>query len=288
MMNRLLHCLGATVACIAMTLGLSAAARAQGVAMAVDRAGDVEVSAGGKSGRLNVLDYLPADAEVRLAAGASATLVYLATSQEWQFTGPGRYRLQAAQPSALQGAAPKARGVPAPSAQAMAKMEPAQRERMALGAVVMRATGPLRIVGPNGVDVLDMRPTLLWQAPDDQQVKVSVFGEESKKPVVQAVVSGSQWRVPAELPPGDYTWRAETVADQQPNQQATARTGRFTIIPDVDARRARIGAEPAGFSQRVARAVQLESEDLPHDALVLWRALAAERPEEESLRQWAK
>ena len=72
------------------------------------------------------------------------------------------------------------------------------------------------------------------------------------------------------------------------DQQPTARTGRFTIIADIDERRARIGAEPTGFAERVARAVQLESEDLPHDALILWRALAAERPEEESLRQWAK
>jgi len=284
MTNRLREFLAGAAACALLALGLHGAAHAQGVAMAVDRAGDVEVSAGGKSGRLNVLDYLPADAEVKLAAGASATLVYLGTSQEWQFTGPGRYKLQAAQPSALQGAAPRARGVPAPSAQAMAKMEPAQRERMALGAVVMRATGPLRLIGPNGVDVLGQRPTLLWQAPDQQQVRISIVGEESRKPVVQQVVSGNQWRVPADLPPGDYTWRAETMTDQQP----TARTGRFTIISDIDERRTRIGAEPTGFAQRVARAVHLESEDLPHDALILWRALAAERPEEESLRQWAK
>lgn len=276
--------LSLAASCVAMALAPHGVVHAQGVAMALDRAGDVDVSAGGKSGRLNVLDYLPAEAELKLAAGASATLVYLATSQEWQFAGPGRYKLQPAQPSTLQGAAPRARGVPAPSAQAMAKMEPAQRERMALGAVVMRATGPLRLVGPNGVDVLGQRPTFLWQAPDQQQVRISVFGEASKTPVVQATVTGNQWRAPADLPPGDYTWRAETVTDPQP----AARTGRFTVIADIDERRARIGAEPSGFAQRVARAVQLESEDLPHDALVLWRALAAERPEEESLRQWAK
>ena len=267
-------------------LGLAAAtANAQGVAMALDRTGDVEVAAGGKTGRLNVLDYLPPDAEVRLAADASATLVYLATSQEWQFAGPGRYRLQAAQPSVLQGAAPKARGVPAPSAQALAKMEPAQRERMALGAVVMRATGPLRIVSPANSDVLAQRPTLLWLAADKQAVRISVFGEDSKTtPLAQTVTAAMQWSVPTDLPPGDYTWRAEIVSDTP----SPARTGKFTVIPLTDPRRTRVGTAPDGFPQRVAHAVMLESEDLPHDALVVWRALAAERPEEESLKQWAR
>jgi len=260
-------------------------AHAQGVAMALDRTGEVEVSAGGKTGRLNVLDYLPPDAEVRLAAGASATLVYLASSQEWQFAGPGRYRLQAAQPAVLQGAAPRARGVPAPSAQALAKMEPAQRERMALGAVVMRAAGPLRIVSPANSDVLAQRPTLLWLAAENQPVRISVFGEDSKTtPLAQTVTAAMQWRVPADLPPGDYTWRAEIVSDTP----SPARTGKFSVIPLADARRARIGAAPEGFPQRVAHAVMLESEDLPHDALIVWRALAAERPDEESLKQWAR
>jgi hypothetical protein len=125
---------------------------------------------------------------------------------------------------------------------------------------------------------------LLWQASDQQQLRVSVFGEESKKPLLQELVTGNQWRVSPDLPPGDYTWRVEALNEQQP----TARSGRFTIIPEIDARRARLGAEPGSFAQRVARAVQLESEDLPHDALILWRALAAERPDEEALRQWAR
>jgi len=36
---------------------------------------------------------------------------------------------------------------------------PTWRERLTLGAIVMRAAGPLRMVGPNNVDVLAARPT---------------------------------------------------------------------------------------------------------------------------------
>jgi hypothetical protein len=267
-------------ACIALLHG---AAHAQGVAMAVDRTGDVDVLAAGKTQRLNVLDYLPPDAEVRLSAGAAATLVYLASSQEWQFTGPGRYQLKAGQPAVLQGAAPKARGVPAPSAQAMAKMEPAQRERMALGAIVMRASGPLRIISPNDMDLLDARPTLLWQAADGQPVRITVV-DSNKAAAAQTVTTANQWTVPAALPAGDYLWRAEIVSDTP----TAPRNGRFRIIAADDPRRARIVPAAEGFGPRVARAMMLENEDLPHDALLMWRQLAAERPEEESLKQWAR
>ncbi len=265
-------------------LGLACAAQAQGVAMTVDRSGDVEVTAGGKTGRLNVLDYLPPGAEIRLAAGAGATLVYLSTSQEWRFAGPGRYRLESGRPAALQGAAPQAQGVPAPSAQAMARMEPAQRERMALGAVVMRAAGPVRIVSPNNMDVLDARPTLLWQAADGQAVQVTVSAAGSTAPLAQTRTTASQWTLPEALPAGDYLWRAQAVSDTP----GLPRTGRFRVIADNDERRARFGAAPQAFAQRLSRAVMLENEDLPHDALLLWRQLSAERPDEEALRKWAE
>ncbi|MES2412286.1 MAG: hypothetical protein V4614_00690 [Pseudomonadota bacterium] len=272
---------------LACSLLVQLPAHAQGLAMALDRSGDVEVLAGGKSSKLNLLDYLPADSELRLPANSAATLVYLGTSQEWQFTGPGRFKLQAGQPSALQGAAPKARGVPAQSTQAMAKLEPVQRERMALGAVVMRASGPLRIVSPNNVDVLDPRPTLLWLVTEGRAVRITVTPADSQTPAAQTVTAAMQWTVPVELAPGNYSWRLEA-AGEAGGAPAATRTGRFSIIDKGDARRARMAEAPANFAQRVSQAVTLESDNLPHDALLLWRALAAERPNEESLKQWAK
>lgn len=269
---------------LALACLLQGVAQAQGLAMVLDRAGDVEVTAAGRSVRLNLLDYLLSGAELRLPAGAAATLVYLPTSQEWQFVGPGRYRLQTDKPFALQGPAPKARAMPAPASQAMAKLEPAQRERMALGAVVMRGNAALRIVSPNNMDVLNTRPTLLWQAAGDSNVRVTVSPVDSQAIAAQTVTSAQQWTVPAELAAGEYDWRAEVLSDTS----SATRTGRFRIIDSADERRKKVGPMPTSFSQRVARAVTLESESLPHDALLLWRALSAERPEEETIKQWAR
>ncbi len=258
-------------------------ASAQGVAMVLDRAGNVEAVESGKAKRLNVLDYLAPESELRLADGASATLVYLASSREWQFAGPGRYRLRPDQPAVLQGLAPKARGLPAPSTQAMARLEPAQRERLALGAMVMRGDGPLRIVSPNGVDLLQARPTLLWLASEGQTVRVSIL-DEAKRVVATAATRDLYWTSSATLPPGDYTWRVEAAS----GEAGAPRLGRFRVIGEDDERYALKQSEPADFAARVARAVLLESQDLPHDALLAWRALAAERPDEEILRQWAR
>lgn len=270
-----------TLICLSFALALPV--HAQGVAMVLDRSGVVESHAQGQTKRLNVLDYLAAESELRLQAGATASLVYLATSREWQFTGPGSYRLRPDQPNVMKGAAPKVRGLPAPSTQAMARMEPAQRERLALGAMVMRGDGPLRIVSPNGVDLLSARPTLLWLAGEGQAVRVAVL-DEGKQTLAEAVVKDMQWTLPEALPPGDYTWRVETAS----GEATTPRLGRFRVIGEDDARHALTRDAPAEFAERVARAVLLESHDLPHDALLAWRALAAERPDEELLKQWAR
>lgn len=255
------------------------------VAMALDRQGEVQVSSPARKGRLQVLDYLPLEADLTLPAGSRVTLVYLATSQEWQLEGPGRVRLLAAQPRAEQGAAPRLNE--ASGARPAMAREPAQRERLTLGAMVMRGAHALGVVSPNQVDVLGPRPSLLWHTLQDRPVRVSLFDAATGTRVAQVVTSERQWAPAADLPPGAYTWQVEFAADPTgPPQQAA-----FRVMADADERRQRLGPAPAAdapFAQRVAYALMLQGQDLRHDALLMWRALSAERPDEESLRQRAR
>jgi hypothetical protein len=87
-------------------------------------------------------------------------------------------------------------------------MEPAQRERMTLGAVVMRTVGPLRVRSPDSVDVLQPRVTLLWHNPSRMTVRVVVQSAVSSAVVAQAELDGERWTTPQALPPGDYAWPA--------------------------------------------------------------------------------
>lgn len=275
------------LAALAASLLLVQAVSAQGVAMVLDRTGEVEVGVLAKVAKLKLLDYLPADAELRVPASGGATLVYLATSQEWQFEGPGRYRLAPGQPTVLEGKPPQARGLPPASSQALAKLEPVQRERMALGAMVMRSAALLRTLGPKDADVLDARPTLMWQSTSEAPVRVSVYRAGSNVALAQAVTQDTQWRPPADLPAGPYIWEVEFVSDPSGSMVR----GRFQVLAASDARRVRLGPVPpeqAAFSRRLAYALMLESEGLVHDALPLWRALAAERPDEDLLKKWAR
>jgi hypothetical protein len=165
----------------------------------------------------------------------------------------------------------------------MARLEPAQRERLALGAMVMRGEGPLRIVSPNGVDLLEARPTLLWLAAEGQVIQVSIL-DEAKRAVASGVTRDRHWTAPDALPPGEYTWRIEAAT----GETGAPRLGRFRVLGADDERHALTPAAPGDFAARVAHAVLLESQDLPHDALLAWRALAAERPDEDLLKQWAR
>ena len=166
-------------------------------------------------------------------------------------------------------------------------MEPALRERVTVGAVVMRGLEPPRMVGPNNVDVLDARTSLLWQNMGDKSIRVSLFRADAGAPLAQTVTRESQWALPTALLAGEYTWELEVASDPP----VWLMRGRFRVVDAADARRVRLGAAPAAqapFSQRMAYAMLLESENFRHDALLAWRALAAERPDEESLKRWAR
>lgn len=265
-------------------LALTASAATPNLAIATDRVGDVDITVDGRSAKLNLLDYLPAEAEIKLAKGARATLVYLTSSTEWAVTGPGRYRLQAEAPATLEGSPAVKAKIAAAASEGLRRFEPGQRERLTLGSVVMRGAGPLRLVSPDDTDLMAPQPTLIWHNPTRQRVRVLVYTGKPATVIAQTESTGDQWQMPGKLEPGEYSWRIE------PAIEATGRSrlARFRVLEAADPRLAGFPSGAQSFSQRLAQALWLEGQDLSHDALLIWRALAAERPDEVALRDWLR
>lgn len=261
-----------------------ASAATRNAAITMDRVGGAELVVDDKPVRLNLLDYLPVGAQLRLPAGARVSLVYLSTSTEWIFSGPGRYQMLADAPSTLSGTPPVKGGSAASPAQDWHRVDPARRERMSLGAAVTRGALSIRIVGPDEGEVIGNPPTLLWQATGAQRVRVRVHAAATMTVVAQAEVDGDRWAPPSPLPPGDYAWRVEPAVGD-PLRGVVAR---FRIVDGQAARYRHLRSAPTGFALQLARALMLDAEGFTHDAQLILASLAAERPDEPELEPWRR
>lgn len=259
-------------------------AATRNAAITMDRVGGAELVVDDRPVRLNLLDYLPVGAQLRLPAGARVTLVYLSTSTEWVFTGPGRYQMLADAPGTLAGAAPVKGGSAASPVPDWHRVDPARRERMSLGAAVTRAAASIRIVGPDEADVLGNPPTLLWQASGAQRVRVTVHAAATMAEVARTEVEGDRWTPPAPLPPGDYAWRVEPAV----GGLLRGAVARFRVVDGDAARYRHLRTAPTGFAPRLARALMLDAEGFTHDAQLILTSLAAERPDEPLLETWRR
>ena len=261
-----------------------ARAATRNAAITMDRVGGAELVVDDKPVRLNLLDYLPVGAQLRLPAGARVSLVYLSTSTEWVFAGPGRYQMLAEAPSTLSGA-PPAKGVNTVSPlQDWHRVDPARRERMSLGAAVTRSGLAIRIVGPDECDVLGNPPTLVWQSTRAQRVRVTVHAAATMAMVAQAELDGDRWAAQAPLPPGDYAWRVAPVT----GDVLRGAVARFRVVDGEAARYRYLRSAPTDFAPRLARALMLDAEGFTHDAQLILASLAAERPDEPELETWRR
>ena len=97
----------------------------------------------------------------------------------------------------------------------------------------------------------------------------------------QGSASGAGVRVGIALPPGRYTWTAAGDA-------GVSTAAAFEVASPVQ--RSALPALPEGadFGQRVATAMAWDNAGYSHDAWMLWRQLAAERPDSASLAKMAQ
>lgn len=265
---------------------LAPAVLAAGVAMITDASGRIEAEADGTV--IGVLAELEGGTKLRLAQGAIATVLYLASGEEFRLRGAGRYQIGDKAPTALQGAKPERHKLPVDAIPPV-RVKPATVQQ---ATIVMRSLGPgitVKLLEPVSVRVPEERPPFRWAPVTGAEIyRVQVI-DSAGQPVAEFEQKGEAGQLPegVRLKTGEaYSWSVEA---RLANGRRLSRSADFAVL-DADARM-RLGrlqpAAGAKFSDRVAYALMLERYEAFHLAREEWRKLHAERPGEPLLKERA-
>lgn len=262
------------------------AAAADSPAMVTDLQGKASLGDGAKRGEIGILASLPGGAKLTLADKARLVLVYLKSGQEYELTGPGSYRVGPAAPQPLEGAKPaKQRALP--GAYGTARIDTVGKAQAGL---VMRSVfiHPITLTQPAGSLIMADRPTFRWEAVPGAARYRFELDDDTGAVVVEASPDTPSFALPegVSLKEGIvYNWGVETKTGNQKHSG----WGQFALLAKAERQRLerlRPAAE-APFSERVLYAAELERLGLKDDARPLWKALAAERPEDTRLKELA-
>lgn len=273
------------------------------VVMVADLAGKV-LRGGGQA--LTLAEGIPADRGLTLAPGARLVVIHLKTGDELTFAGPGTVHFDTegrplgAKPTGRRKVAALGEGFrlePGAWAQASVGMtkEATLQAPFLKAEEAMPFNPPSAEVGqgpwlqPRGTAILETTPEFRWHLPLPGLEARLYLTDPAGARVLDERVRGDGLRLPPEKPlrPGeDYRWRLLWTL---PDGQAQSAEGWFLVLPEKEAQLIQ-GLRPtadAPFAERLAFAAVLEAKGLLEEAHPYWIRLAAERPEDATLRRFA-
>jgi hypothetical protein len=279
-------------ACALVTL-LAAAAldavaqRTPGAAALVsDVQGSVRLVRGTERSPAKLLADLFPDTRLELDGGARVVMLMLASGDEVAVRGPASALLAAD-------------GVTATPREAMSKRTTGvggvqlRRKDLAQAAIVMRKTDQTvrpPLLSLAGTYTLENPPVFRWTAVEASgPYRVTLF-DDAGKVLYEATTTATQHTLPGSVALARdrrYTWEVST---RKANGVEHANFGDFALAaPELgeEARRRRPRGD-SPFSERLAYAVWLDTQELGDAARDVWKALAAERPADEKLKQMAE
>jgi len=235
---------------------------------------------------LPLLSEIAKGTHVRLDSGASASIVYLQSGQEYELSGPSEVEIGAEAPRALKGKAPVKHGAALSRSREAVRIDPV---KVTQGALVMRgpAQAPqLRMDSLSDTTTLDARPRFEWTAATPGlRYRIDLIDGAGKK-IFSIPVEQSPALLPEDvslLPDADYTWLLTAIG---PGGESYESAGDFKVASDE--LRARVeGLRPAAdasVSERVVFAAWLEQMHLRDEARKVWKTIAAERKDEPRLQ----
>jgi CHAT domain-containing protein len=259
-------------------------AHAQSVAMVTDvqgRAATQPVS--GKPLTLAITTEIAGEATVRVEAGARLSVLYLASGDEYAFSGPAQIRFGKTAPQVLSGAPAQQRAVAKQGTVATMRLGSVTQ-----AGLVMRggnATGRLQLLTLAGTRTLEAVPEFRWQAVASVDVYHFRLSNHMGQVLHEADVRETAYRLPPAVRLARETTYAWEVSAQFADGRRHTGVGDFRVAaPELAA--AVAAARPAAdapVAERVVYALWLEQQQLRDEARRHWRALLAERPDDSGL-----
>jgi len=257
------------------------------LAMVTDVQGTVVLATASKHPRLSLLQELPRGARLHLEAGASASVVFLDSGQEFQLSGPSDVELGASSPRALKGAAPRASSAAAPSAGP--HVDP---RKVNQAAIVMRGFDTpkrLLLLSPVGTTVLESAPEFRWHAADESASFRFELLDAGGKRVYSSAARGGELQLPASValaPGARYTW---LLTSEGSTGTPYSKAGDFIVASaELRTQAAKFRpSEDASVSSRVLYAAWLEQNGLRESARPYWQKISQERKDDARVKELA-
>jgi len=255
-------------------------ASAQSVALVTDVSGRVT-----GQGPVTIMSEIAAESRMQVESGGKLVVIYLKSGDEYTFAGPAQIRFRAAEPPIVSGAQPQKRSSPLGKGNNVT-INPVAVTQAAFVMRSSRPTARIKLLTLSGTKTLDASPEFRWQEIEPGVRYRFELTDDTGGSLHEAEVQRSSFKLPdsVQLREGiGYTWG---VSARTPDGRRYVSAGDFTIAtPQL---RAEANALRPGtgtpVSQRVAFAAWLVQMELKDEARKYWRALAAERPEDERLK----
>jgi hypothetical protein len=264
----------------------SASLHAEPVAMVTDLQGRAAQTGEGRTRELSILSDLDAGARVQVQPGATLTVLYFESGDEFVLRGPAAVVFAQAQPEVTSGAKAEMRK---PALGKGGREIRIKAVGLVQGAMVMRslrAGARLQLIQPRGPQILDTSPEFQWQAVQPGLTYAFELNDDAGATVYQTQTTAPGLALPANIKLREgalYSWEVSTrIADGS----RVSNIGKFS--PATAEVRARIAAAlpdaAAPFASRVIYAAWLDQMNLKDEARKYWRAISDERPEEQRLK----
>jgi len=258
-------------------------ASAQSVAMVTDISGRVT-----GQGPVTIMLEIAAESRMKVESGGKLVVIYLKSGDEYTFAGPAQIRFRAAEPQIVSGAQPQKRSSPLGKGNNVT-IKPVTVTQAAFVMRSSRPTARIKLLTLSGTKTLHASPEFRWQEIEPGVKYRLELTDDTGRSLHEAEVQRLSFKLPdsVQLREGiGYTWE---VSARTPDGRRYVSAGDFSIAAaDVRAQAQLLRpASSATVSERVAYAAWLVQAQLQDEARKYWRALAAERPEDERLKALA-